>query len=347
MVSIGQEKKIDLYLDCLAKEAKQYRGSEISTIYLGGGTPTYLNCDQFKRIARIIEENFKYGKDIEWTIEANPEGITLEKMQLVKNLGINRISLGVQSLNNKYLKYLGRNHDAHLALRSLEIIRKVHFNNVNVDFMYSFPEQTMEELEEDLKEITNLDSEHISLYMLTIEGPSRFYAQEVQLKNDEIQAEEYTRVAGFLGKSNFKQYEISNFAKMGWESKHNLNYWRGGNYIGLGVGAHSHLDGRRFWNVSSFKEYMGIVESTGCAREGAEELQVEQRFIERLLFGLRLNEGVDLGELQREFGHGLDEERSRWLEAFVSEKFLSRDNQKFKVTSRGRLVLDELCARLI
>ncbi len=347
VVNIGQEKKIDIYLDCLAKEARQYQGSNISTIYLGGGTPTYLSGDQLKRLVRIIEENFKYRKGIEWTIEANPEGITLEKMKLIKNLGINRVSLGVQSLNNKYLKYLGRNHDSHLALQSLEIMRKADFDNVNVDFMYSFPNQTRDELEEDLRAMGKLDSEHISLYMLTIEGPSRFYAQEIQLKNDEIQAEEYLRVVEFLEEVNLKQYEISNFAKDGKESKHNLNYWRGGNYIGLGVGAHSHLDGKRFWNVSRLKEYIERVESTGRARENMEELQMDQRFIEKLLFGLRMNKGVDLEELQQEFGCGLDQGRTRWLEEFVGGKFLSRDNQKLKVTPKGRLVLDELCARLI
>ncbi len=347
VVSIGQEKRVDSYLDCLAREAESYQGTEISTIYLGGGTPTYLNCDQLKRLAQIIEENFKYRKGTEWTIEANPEGVDLAKLNLLKSLGINRISLGIQSLNSQYLKYLGRNHTSALAVKTFKAIREEGFDNVSIDFMYSFPKQTMAELQEDLKNVTQLNSEHISVYMLTIEEPSRFYAQKMPLKDDQIQAQEYTRVIEILADAGFKQYEISNFAKPGKESKHNLNYWQGGNYIGLGVGAHSHRDGKRFSNVSEFMPYMEMIQLKKDTHENIEELSAHQRFIEKLLFGLRMNEGVKVKTLEKEFDCPLDQEREVKLKEFTHQEFLRWDNEKLKVTDKGRLVLDELCSRLI
>lgn len=347
VVSIGQEKRVDLYLDCLAREAESYKGTGISTIYLGGGTPTYLNDDQLKRLAQIIEGNFKYRKGTEWTIEANPEGVDSAKLNLLKKLGINRISLGIQSLQEQYLKYLGRNHTRDLAVKTFKAVRDAGFDNLSVDFMYSFPEQTMAELEEDLKNVVQLNSEHISVYMLTIEEPSRFYAQKIRLKDDQIQAQEYTRVIEILEGSRFKQYEISNFAKPGKASKHNLNYWQGGNYIGLGVGAHSHINGKRFSNVAQFMPYLEMIQLKKDTRENMEELSAHQRFIEKLLFGLRMNQGVKIGDLEKEFNCRLDQERQSKLKEFTDQALLSWNDQRLKVTDKGRLVLDELCSRLV
>jgi len=178
VVSIGQEQRMDTYLDCIALEAHRYKGEQVKTIYIGGGTPTLMSEKQIQKLNNIIQENFILSQAMEWTIEANPERLNSSKLKLLKTSGINRVSLGVQTMNNKYLKYLGRNHNAQAAVNSYKRIRKAGFENINIDLMFSFPKQTMRELKEDVKTITQLGSDHVSLYLLTIEHPSRFFCQK-------------------------------------------------------------------------------------------------------------------------------------------------------------------------
>ena len=259
VVSIGKEHQIDSYLESVSKEAGYYKDTFVETIYIGGGTPSFMNHGQLERLIRIIRENFKFTPVCEFTIEANPENVNFSKAKLLHELGVNRISLGVQSLKDKYLKFLGRPHNSRDAIVAFNNLRKAGFNNINLDLMFSFPGQKSEELEGDVRDIAALGSEHLSLYTLTIEEGSKFFKQNMKLENDLSQRIRYLRVVELLEEKGFTQYDISNFAKPGKESKHNCVYWQGGNYIGLGIGAHSHLNDKRSWNTSNLNLYISMI----------------------------------------------------------------------------------------
>jgi len=208
VVSVGQRHRVDLYLDCLLKEALQYKGEAIQTVYLGGGTPTFLTNKQLQKMFDVIHKNFRLADDMECTVEANPEGLDIAKIKLLKKLGVNRISLGVQSLNNEYLKYLGRIHDREKAVDAFRIIREGGIDNINLDLMYTFPGQSLDELQEDVGAISELGSEHLSLYALTIEPNSRFYVRKEQLPNDQAQVDQYILVCKFLGKAGLRHLPV-------------------------------------------------------------------------------------------------------------------------------------------
>ena len=347
VVTIGQEQRIDTYLDALAREARPFQGTPVKTIYIGGGTPTFLNIPQLKKLIGIVRSHFEFSVETEFTVEANPEGLDLVKAKLLYASGINRVSLGVQSLNDKYLRYLGRCHDRRTASQAYVNLRAAGFKNINLDLMYSFPGQTKEEIREDVEGIVRLDSDHLSLYTLTVEKKSRFFVQQVQEQKDDEQARQYILVAQLLKEAGFRQYEVSNFAKPGKESRHNLNYWTGGNYIGLGIGAHSHAEGRRSWNVSKLTDYMTKAHQETKTLEGEEKLNASQRFLETLLLGLRMNQGVDVAALEERFPDALKEEKSLLLNEFVKNGFFIRQGTQLKASEKGRLVLDELASRLI
>jgi oxygen-independent coproporphyrinogen-3 oxidase len=345
-VAVGQQAKVDTYLDCLEREAATYRRPPVTTVYIGGGTPTFMSIEQIRRLFGIIRDHFGYSAAHELTIEANPEDIEPVKARLLRDLGVNRISLGVQSFHDPYLKYLGRCHDSNRAVAAYETLRKTGFDNINVDLMYAFPDQTPAQLEDDVKAVTSLGSEHLSLYTLTVDEHSRFYTQKIQQKDSHEQSDQYVRVVELLERYGFPQYEISNFAKPGKESRHNRNYWLGGNYIGLGVSAHSHQNGERFWNIPRFPDYLSSVQNGLLGREGEERLNPSERLIESLLLGLRMNAGVDVTELEKRYGCRLPEEKKEKIRDFIGEGFLWQKGQCIGAQLKGKMVLDELSARL-
>lgn len=334
-IAVAQMHYADDYLNRLEKEAEHYRGAHLDTVYIGGGTPSLLSVEQLERLIHIVHQYFSLNDHYEMTMEANPDSIDETKAQALKHLGVNRISLGIQSLNDHYLKFLGRRHSAAQARTAYALLRDKGFDNINVDFMYAFPSQTTEELHTDLAVMSSLGSEHLSLYTLTIEPPSRFHIQAVKLDEEEKIARHYQEAVAILKEYDFQQYEISNFAKEGFQSRHNKNYWQGGEYIGLGMGAHGFIDNRRYWNVSKFHEYLHGTDAVA----GFEELPHEARTMEKVLFGLRMNDGVDMGLIPRN--------KMTLIDHFLKQGFLTIENLRLKATAQGRLVLDELSSRLI
>ncbi len=347
VVAVGQQQRVDDYLGCLEREAERYQCCPVETIYIGGGTPTFLDPRQLERLFRLIKTRFSYSPSSEITVEANPEGITFEKAETLRGLGVNRVSLGVQSFHDRYLKFLGRAHDSLKAMTAFNVLRQAGFKNINVDLMYSFPGQTVSEIHEDLEVLVGLGSEHVSLYTLTIEENSRFFAQKVPEQEGLAQGDQYQSVVSFLEESGWRRYEVSNFAKPGFESEHNRNYWRGGNYVGLGVGAHSHRDGRRSWNISRLQDFMTRVKDGRGAEEGAEELTPAQRLREALVFGLRTSEGVDLQSLEERFCCRLEEEEVEKISEFIKNGLLIQDERLLQATKEGRLALDAISSYLI
>lgn len=339
VIAVGQEHRREEYVDALVREIKNNKGKHIGTIYFGGGTPSMLDEVHFHALMDAIRDNFSFQDDVEITIEANPESIDRSKVRYLKALGFNRISLGVQSLNDRCLKFLGRGHDASVARGAYRILRETGFTNINMDLMYAFPGQTKEELEEDVRAIAQLDSEHLSLYTLTIEPNSRFYAKQMKLDDDEKLADHYLLIARVLNEYGFKQYEVSNFSRPGFGSVHNRNYWLGVPYIGLGVGAHGFTGHRRYWNTPRLQDYLERVAQQKSAVEGYEDLTDRQLNMERILFGLRMNEGItwDIVPFSKH----------RQLQMWIKDGFFLIEKGVLKTTDRGRLVLDELSARLI
>lgn len=347
VISVGQAQRVDDYVDALETEALRYQGVSVDTVYLGGGTPTFLNEQQINRVVETIHRNFKTAHVKEWTIEANPEHVNSSKAKFLRAIGFNRISIGVQTFDDRYLKFLGRNHDHSAALKSYEAAREGGFENINMDLMFGFPGQTSDELGRDVRTLASLQTEHVSLYNLTIEENSRFHARQLKLDDDDHLANQYVLICDLLGGFDFHQYEVSNFSKEGRQSLHNTNYWNGTEYIGLGMGAHGFLNNRRYWNVSKLQEYLVRMNTSQDAVEGFEDLSPETRLIERVLFGLRKNEGICLAEIETDLGVRLDEQRRSRLEEFIGQGFLIREKDRIKTSMQGRLVLDELSGRLI
>lgn len=359
IVAVSQKHHRDSYVHCLAKEMKFYppinpadvrarlhKKYFFDSIYFGGGTPSQLNAKQFSFLIDSIKKSFVISDGAEITVEMNPEDVNIEKLQCYRDNGVNRLSLGVQTFQDDYLKFLGRCHNSRQASEAYELMRSLEFDNVSIDLMYGFPDQSLNDIQKDLEALRGINSEHVSLYSLTIEEGSKFFVHGVPLPGQEKMAEQYLFVRERLIGMGFEHYEVSNFAKPGKRSVHNINYWQGGNYIGLGVGGHSHLDGKRWWNVSKVREYIQRIESGVSAEDGREELSPKQRLSEALVFGLRMEEGVDLEVLQKKFGK-LSGERKKIIKNFLNDGFLELKGDKIKTTFQGLLVLDVISEKLI
>jgi oxygen-independent coproporphyrinogen-3 oxidase len=341
VIAVGQEHRREEYVNALIHEMKNNKDECIKTIYFGGGTPSMLDENHLDVLMNALRKKFSFQDDIEITIEANPESINPAKAKFLKTLGFNRVSLGLQSMNDRYLKFLGRNHDAEMSQDAYQMLRDAGFTNINLDLMYAFPEQTKEELEKDVRAIAGMNSEHLSLYTLTIEPNSRFFATQMKLDDDEKLAEHYLVIARILDEYAFKQYEVSNFSKSNFQSRHNKNYWLGEPYIGLGVGAHGFTGRRRYWNTSNLQEYM---QRYGSGEQvigplGFEDLTDMQLSMEKVLFGLRMNEGIAWGTVPLS--------KHEQIQTWIKDGFLKLVDGNLKTTNRGRLVLDELSSRLI
>lgn len=346
-VSIGQENRVDEYLQVLEKEMEFYKGVSLRTIYIGGGTPSFLNENQIEKLFCLIKENFQCNNVIEWTFEINPESITEYKAKLLKAFGVNRISLGLQSTNNQVLEELGRNHNSEKGQKAFYLLRECGFENISVDLIFSLPDQRIEQIEEDLRQIIKMNCEHISLYSLEVEKNSRLFAKNIIQLDENIQKDQYAFVCQYLNTKGYLQYEISNYAKKGRNSLHNINHWQGGNYIGIGMDAHSHFDGLRVANVDKFMEYLKRGKEGQKFSSFEERLDSVQRFLETFLFGLRMNEGVNISCLEKRFKVNLTSEKLGLVNQYVEQGFLCWENEILKTTSSGRLVLDELSSRLI
>ncbi len=344
-VVAGKSFHEEIYLDAVAREASLRGGREVSSLYVGGGTPSLLSEEGIARLGMIIREYFSVG-NVERVFEMNPESVTPAKAALLKSLGFNRVSFGAQSFDRRYLSYLGRTHGVQESFRAFKVLRSAGFDNISVDLMFGFPGQTGIELEEDLDALLSLGSEHAAVYALTVDERSVFYVRGERVSVDD-QGEFYHRVCQRLNAAGLMQYEVSNFARLGFASRHNMHYWEGGDYVGLGMGAHSHLDGERFWNTDILPRYLELIRSGGNAEAGRERLTPQARLMESFVFGLRMNAGVDPRELEARFGVPLPDDQRDEVKALIAEGFLAMDNTRIRTTDQGRLVLDAISSRLI
>jgi len=346
VVAINQQHYEDEYARALLMELLQSHERSFHSVYFGGGTPSRLGERIMRHVVEGIRASVSLDSGAEITVEMNPEDVSRARLECYRDLGINRISLGVQSFQDEWLRRSGRCHDAQQASRAYEMIRSYGFDNVNVDLMYGFPGQTRAQIDYDLQELGRWGSEHVSLYSLTVDPGSRFFVEGVALPSSDDRAAQYLHVRQALTDLGYRQYEVSNFCREGRESRHNLNYWQGGNYTGLGVAAHSHEDGRRWWNVTRMRDYLAAIREGTAVREGSEILSVSQRLSEALAFGLRMTDGVDLNALEQRLTR-LSDEQTSCIRQLVRDGFLLRDGRYLKASVNGLLVLDEIAARLM
>lgn len=294
----GQEEKVEGYLSALFKEAATCRGPSFSTLYVGGGTPSLLSLAQLEKLGQWLARDFGFHF-VESTLEANPESFSLEKAQLLRAQGFNRISIGLQSFDDNTLKRIGRIHTVDMFLRAYQAARKAGFTNINVDLIAGLPEQTEAQFIEGLKRVIALGPEHLSVYALQVEEGTPFYRQGVQADEDLVRRE-WEQTHFLLTESGYTHYEISNFARPGYESKHNLNYWQNGEYVGIGSAAASYQNGTRRSNVPGLTEYLHRMQNKESPVDFTEHLTGKAQLGEQIMLGLRMLGGVQLTAEQQD-----------------------------------------------
>ena len=286
--SVTDKSFAEAYTDSLIKDIESARGTFTDTVYIGGGTPTAIGENLIK-IVDSVNKNVILNKDYEFTVEANPGTLNDEMLFKLRERGVNRISLGAQSFNDNELRLLGRIHTADEIFKSAEMIKKAEFKNFSIDLMIATPMQTMESLSYSLGCIEKINPPHVSAYSLIIEEGTPFYDMELSLPDEDTEREMYYYVAERLERMGLCRYEISNFARKGYESRHNCGYWQDKEYIGLGAGAHSYYKGARYHNAADIKKY---IEGNG-RKEDYTPISEKERKLELFMLGLRMTEGVE------------------------------------------------------
>ncbi len=339
--------KREEYIDALVKEISSYKEKNISvdTVFFGGGTPSLLSDDELRKIMNSIKEAFDISPEAEFTVEANPKTLTRDKLSLYTELGVNRISLGLQSIHENEQKILGRIHNFDDFLNSYKLVRDAGIKNVNVDLMYGIPEQTQESFEETLRTVISLSPEHISLYGLILEEGTPFFdnRDKLSLPDEDAECDMYYLAARLLKEAGYLHYEISNYAKEGCESRHNLKYWRVKEYIGVGVSAYSYFDGKRYGNVGDVSEY---ISDTG-KRVDVTICDLEAVKYDYVMLGLRLHEGISLSEYKSLFGIDFLEEHRKKIEAYICAGLIEIRGDRLSFTERGFYVSNTILTDLL
>ena len=333
------------YIDALKKEiiynSKKLKEKEVTTIYIGGGTPSIIDSKDIVQLLQIIKENYKVKGNCEITIEINPGTATEQKLTDYKEAGINRLSIGLQSTKNSLLKQIGRIHTYEQFLDTYNAARKVGFNNINIDLMLALPNQTLDDLKESLNDVIKLDPEHISVYSLILEEGTKLEQMikenKVELLDDELEREMYWKVKDTLEENNYIHYEISNFSKKGYESKHNMNCWNQEEYIGFGLAAHSYIKNKRFSNIDNLENYIENIENGNFDKNIIlhEEQTRKEEQKEYMMLGLRKIEGVSIQEFKNKFIDNPIYVFRKELEELVNKDLLEIDLDSIKLTSKG------------
>lgn len=374
------------YVNCLLKEieASTYGSKSgnkyiVDTIFIGGGTPSCLDADYIVEILCKLKEKFTISDDCECTIEVNPGTVDFSKLKKYRKLGINRLSIGLQSCNDNELKILGRIHNFKDFEDMFQSARTAGFDNINVDLMSSIPEQTEESFTRSLKQVINLSPEHISVYSLIVEEGTPFYEMDLNLPDEDTERQIYYKTGEILKEHGYGQYEISNYAKPGKECKHNIHYWQCDEYIGFGVAAASYLEGVRWKNTEDINFYLKYMQGVDCSvdkqcagnindehgiensntGQGIENIDIiqrdefysekeiltpEEQCAEFMFMGLRMNKGVSTVEFYRRFGTTPDEKYGEVITKHIQNGLLVKEENYIRLTDKGRDVCNFVMA---
>ena len=343
----GRE-RIAKYVDTLIAQIESWSGRcaeyEVDTVYFGGGTPTMLTLTQWERLIDTLRRCFRICPDAEVTAETNPAAVDLSYLRALRKLGINRLSMGVQSADDRELRALGRAHDFAGAVRTFADARAAGFDNVSIDLMLGIPHQTRESLARTLTEFIALAPEHISAYLLKIEEGTPFgrMADALPLPDEDETVDLYADTVNALGAAGYGQYEISNFARVGRESRHNTRYWLGRPYLGLGLAAHSDFGGRRFAAGRDMEAYL-----RGDWIEESAEIGSEERREEYIMLRLRLTQGIDTADYAARFGRDFYGEFETVLAPYRRAGLLHEEGGRIALTTKGMLLSNAVLADLL
>jgi oxygen-independent coproporphyrinogen-3 oxidase len=334
--------KADPLVDAVIREAELFGGGcAPETVFIGGGTPTALSVSQLDRLFVGLQRHLELSRAAEFTIEMNPATVTARKADLLRAHGVNRVSMGVQSWDPELLKTLGRVHDADQVRQSFAVLRSAGYDNLNLDLIYGVPGQTLEQWEDSLRQTMALQPDHISAYCLTYEEDTEYFERLQRgefRENTEQDAGFFERGVELLSAAGYAQYEISNYARAGRECRHNLAYWEGADYLGLGPSAWSTIGEQRWQNVPDTAAYVRALQAGVRPLSTEEILPAETRESEMIAFGLRMNAGIDPERLAG--NHDL-------VTALREEGLLEDHGPRVRLTARGRLLADEIAAQLI
>ena len=342
----ASNQQIEEYVQALIEEIRYYKEFvkkyEVSTVFWGGGTPSLLTGEQMKALMETLGQTFFIRQNAEITMEANPGTVTVEKLLACQKAGINRISFGLQSVNNEELKMLGRIHTYEEFLESYEAARKAGFQNINVDLISAIPKQTVSSWEQTLQTIISLQPEHISAYSLIVEEGTTFaklYGEGCKLEHllptEEDERRMYERTEELLREAGYHRYEISNYAKEGYECQHNLGYWERKEYLGLGLGASSLIEETRFHNTDEMEEYLRDASNPILLRRGQEKLDRQEQMEEFVFLGLRKIRGIQEEKFAEMFGEDIWDCYGKNLERVIKEGLLEREEGVLRLTRKG------------
>ena len=328
------------YLDALEKEIKEVvKNKDLETIYVGGGTPTVLEDDLFLKLLEMLKP---YSLEVkEYTFEANPESLSEKKIEMMKEYGVNRVSIGVESTDDKILSLINRKHTFEDVQKCVENLKKYHLDNFNVDLILGLPNVTKGMLKKDLDNLLSLDPKHISTYSLTVHPNTMFYLNKVNEPEDDISRELYDLVHETLTKHGYIHYEVSNFAKEGYESKHNFVYWKNERYYGVGLASAGYIDNVRYKNTSNFDKYI-----KGINEKEEEYLSKKDEREYYLMLLLRTNQGISLKEYMQKFNKDLYLEKKKEIDEFFSNGLLEIKDDRLVATYQGMMVLDQIILAL-
>lgn len=341
---------VDSYLEHLLEEFRSYDIQKLRTLYIGGGTPTALSAPQLEVLLKGLTKNLDLSVLEELTIEANPGDLDADKIAVLKNSAVNRVSLGVQTFDDKMLKKIGRSHLEKDIYENIDRLKLAGFDNISIDLIYALPGQTMEQVKDNVAKAIGLDIPHMSLYSLILENHTVFMNRmrrgKLPLPKEELEAEMFEYIITELERAGFEHYEISNFSKPSFESRHNLMYWDNAEYYGIGAGASGYVDGVRYKNHGPIRHYLNAVEE-GNARITEEHLSQKEQMEEEMFLGLRKKSGVSMARFEEKFGRSFDGLYGEIVRDLVQQGLMQIEGDRVRMTKRGLFLGDTVAERFI
>ena len=341
---------VDSYLEHLIEEYDSYDIQKLRTLYIGGGTPTALSAPQLAFLLEKLTDKLDLSYLEELTIEANPGDLDQEKIAVLKDSPVNRVSLGVQTFNDRMLKQIGRSHLEKDIYENIANLKKAGFDNISIDLIYALPKQTMEDVKTNVAKAIALDIPHMSLYSLILENHTVFMNRmrrgKLPLPKEDLEAEMFDYIIAELEKAGFDHYEISNFSKPGFESRHNLMYWDNAEYYGIGAGASGYVDGVRYKNHGPIRHYLQAVEA-GNARVQEEMLTLKEKMEEEMFLGLRKKSGVSKKRFEEKFGLSFEDQYGAVVSDLTEQGLLVPDRDIVRMTKQGLFLGDTVAEKFI
>lgn len=341
---------VDAYLEALIKEFESYQINSLKTLYIGGGTPTAITAKQLDYLLSHLQQHLQLDQLEEFTIEANPGDLTEDKIAVLRQSAVNRISLGVQTFNDKQLKQIGRSHTEAQIYTTIASLKEAGFQNMSIDLIYALPGQTIQQVKENVAKALALDIPHLSLYSLILEHHTVFMNKmrrgKLQLPTEDLEAEMFEYIISEMEANGFEHYEISNFTKPGFESRHNLMYWNNDEYFGCGAGASGYLNGIRYCNRVPIQHYLKAV-ADGNARLSEEVLTKEEMMEEELFLGLRKKSGVSVSRFQEKFGLSFESCYGSVVRELQAQGLLVKDKDFVRMTKKGLFLGDSVAEKFI